>query len=88
MNGIHLPQCPITLHNVEFPSPEEKAGKFVALYASGKRIIIIILKRICRVSIYLTRWEHRALYNNTNNTHTRTHAHTHTRTRTHAHTHA
>ena len=45
-----------------------------------KRIIIII-KRISRVPIYRARWEHRALYNNTNNTHARTHA------RTHAHTH-
>ena len=35
MNGIHLPQCPITLHNVEFPSPEEKAGKCVALFAKN-----------------------------------------------------
>ena len=23
-NGIHLPQCPVTLDNEEFPSPEEK----------------------------------------------------------------
>ena len=51
-------------------------------------LIIIIIKRISRPSICRTRWEHRALYNNTNHTHTRTHARTHTRTdvRTHAHT--
>ena len=23
-NGIHLPQCPVTLDNEELPSPEEK----------------------------------------------------------------
>ena len=39
--------------------------------------IIIIIKRITRAPIYCTRWEHRALYNNTNNTH----IHTHTRLR-------
>ena len=32
-------------------------------------IIIIIIKRISRAPIYRTRWEHRALYNNTDNTH-------------------
>ena len=37
-------------------------------------IIIIIIKLIYRAPIYCTRWEHRALYNNTNNTHTHTHA--------------
>ena len=40
--------------------------------------IIIIIKRICRVPIYRTKWEHRALFNKTNNTHT--HTRTHTRT--------
>ena len=36
---VHLPQCPITSHNVEFPSPEEKVQEFVALFAkhSGER---------------------------------------------------
>ena len=29
-------------------------------------IIIIIIKRISRAPIYHTRWQHRALYNNTN----------------------
>ena len=32
--------------------------------------IIIIIKRISRAPIYHTRWQHRALYNNTNHTHT------------------
>ena len=36
-------------------------------------IIIIIIKRISRAPIYRTRWEHRALFNNTSNTLTRTH---------------
>ena len=40
-----------------------------------------MIKRIFRVPIYHTRWQHRALYNNDN--HTRTHAHTHTHTHTH-----
>ena len=31
------------------------------------KTIIIIIKRISRAPIYRTRWEHRALYNNTNN---------------------
>ena len=41
--------------------------------------LIIIIKRISRVPIYHTRWEHRALYShsNTDNTHTHTHTHTH-----------
>ena len=51
-------------------------------------IIIIIIKRISTAPIYRTRWEHRALYNNTNkNTHTHTHARTHAHTHTHTHTH-
>ena len=50
-------------------------------------IIIIIIKRISRAPIYHTRWQHRALYNNTNHIHTRTHARTHARTHTHTHTH-
>ena len=51
----------------------------------------IIIKRISRVPIYCTRWEHTALYNNTNNTHTSMHTCMHSRTqayaRTHTHTH-
>ena len=37
------------------------------------------------MTIYHTKWEHRAFYNNTNNTHT--HARTHARTHTHMHAH-
>ena len=44
--------------------------------------MILIIKRISREPIYHIRWQHRALYNNTNNTHT----HTHARTHTHIHT--
>ena len=33
------------------------------------KLIIIIIKRISRAPIYRTRWEHRAFYNNTDNTH-------------------
>ena len=40
-------------------------------------IIIIIIKRISRAPIYHTKWQHRALYNNTNHTHAHTHTHTH-----------
>ena len=40
--------------------------------------IIIIIKRISRAPIYHTKWQHRALYNNTNHTHAHTHTHTHT----------
>ena len=41
--------------------------------------IMIIIKTISRAPIYHTRWQHRALYNNTNHTHTHiTHTHTHT----------
>ena len=39
-------------------------------------IIIIIIKLIYRAPIYCTRWEHRALYNNTINTYTHTYTHT------------
>ena len=38
--------------------------------------------------LYCTRWEHRALYNHTNNTHTHTHTHTNTHTHIHTYTHA
>ena len=31
------------------------------------------MKRISRAPVYHTRWQHRALYNNTNHTHTHTH---------------
>ena len=31
---------------------------------------LIIIKRISRAPTYHTRWQHRALYNNTNHTHT------------------
>ena len=49
----------------------------------------IIIKRISRAPIYHTRWQHRALYNNTNHTLTHTHIciHTHTHARMHTHTH-
>ena len=49
-------------------------------------IIIIIIKRISGAPIYRTKWEHRALYSNANNTrtHTRTHARTHTHARARA----
>ena len=42
-----------------------------------------IIKRISRAPIYHTRWQHRALYNNTNHTHTHTHT-WHARTCVHA----
>ena len=63
-----------------------------SLAISGLIVIIIIIKRISKAPIYHTRWQHRALYNNTNThtrTHTQTHTHTHARARarTHAHTH-
>ena len=45
-------------------------------------IIIIIIKRISRAPIYHTKWQHGALYNNTNHTHARAHTHTHTHTHT------
>ena len=63
----------------------------VGLASTGIIIIIItIIKRISRAPIYRTRWEHRALYNNTNDTHThpRMHPHTHIHTHTCMHTHA
>ena len=47
-----------------------------------KLLEIIIIKTISRAPIYHTRWQHRALYNNT---HTHTHARTHARTHTHTH---
>ena len=49
------------------------------LSGKGKAVVwcIIIIKRISRAPIYHTRWQHRALYNNTNHTHTHTHTHTH-----------
>ena len=67
---------------------ENEKWKYVRL-REGVGKIIIIIKRISRAPIYRTRWEHRALYNNTDNTHARAHTHTHARThaRTHASTH-
>ena len=58
-----------------------RSGRFLLLR------ITIIIKRISRAPIYHTRWQHRALYNNTNHTQTHTHTCTHARTRTHTHTH-
>ena len=46
----------------------------------------IIIKRISRAPINHTRWQHRALYNNTNHTHTHIHTHTHACARTYTHT--
>ena len=46
------------------------------------RALIIIIKRISRAPIYHTKWQHRALYNNTNHTHAHAHTHTHTHTHT------
>ena len=43
---------------------------------SSSESLIIIIKRISRAPIYHTRWQHRALYSNTNHTHTHTHTHT------------
>ena len=34
----------------------------------GKFMMMIIIKKISRVLIYHTRWQHRVLYNNTNHT--------------------
>ena len=50
----------------------------IVMHTSLLLIIIIIIKRISRAPIYHTKWQHRALYNNTNHTH----AHTHTQRRT------
>ena len=44
-NGIHLPQCSITSHNVEFPSPEEKVEEFVALFAKNSGRVAIRKKQ-------------------------------------------
>ena len=55
------------------------------LVAYSGNIIIIIIKRISGAPIYHTRWEHRALYNNTNHTHTCMQAHTHAHIHTHTH---
>ena len=44
----------------------------IATVSHLELIIIIIIKRISRALIYHTRWQHRALYNNTNHTHTHT----------------
>ena len=47
-------------------------------------MMMIIIKRISRAPIYRPRWQHRALYNNTDNTHTHTHTHRRTRARARA----
>ena len=54
--------------------------------AWGVIIVIIIIKRISGAPIYCTRWEHRALYSNTNDRHTHTQTHMHACTYTHTHT--
>ena len=38
-------------------------------------ITTTIIKRISRAPVYCTRWEHRVLYDNTNNKHTHTYTH-------------
>ena len=50
----------------------------IVMHTSLLLIIIIIIKRISRAPIYHTRWQHRALYNNTNHTHAHAHTHPHT----------
>lgn len=43
---VHLPQCPITSHNVEFPSPEKKkVQEFVALFAKNSGRVTITRKK-------------------------------------------
>ena len=69
----------------------------VRVTVDDTKIIIMIIKRISRVPIYCTMWEHRVLYNITNNTHTHTHtlslslslclSLSHAHTHTHLHTH-
>ena len=51
-------------------------GEGSRVFAARAQVIIII-QRISRAPIYHTRWQHRALYNNTNPTHSLMHAHTH-----------
>ena len=59
--------------NQKGKGPERKGYRVMAqnMYTIHSVTKIIIIKRISRVPIYGTRWEHRALYNNTN-----THRHT------------
>ena len=51
-----------------YPAPMSATTKRVLL--EYDMIKIIIIKRISRAPIYHARWQHRALYNNTNHTHT------------------
>ena len=53
----------------------------------GEIIMMMVIKRIFRAPIYGTRWENRALYNNTDNRQTQTHTDAHARARAHTHTH-
>ena len=62
---------------VPHPHPHGHPTPHTLPSTSLSALTIIIIKRISRAPIYHTRWQHRALYNNTN---TRTHARTHART--------
>ena len=47
------------------------------LAGSVRHMVIKIIKGISTAPISYISWEHRVLYNNTNNTHTHTHTHMH-----------
>ena len=61
------------MHRLLTEWPDLLHGTVVIIIIITIITIIIIIKRMTRAPIYCTRWEHRALYNNTNNTHTHTH---------------
>ena len=67
----------------EVPANAHVTGLSVYLWVGP--VFIIIVKRTSRTPVYRTRWEHRALYENTSNTHS--HPHPHPPSHHHPHTH-
>ena len=70
---MQLSWCPICLIKLTKHRQTENGSE---QWFCGSKGIIIIIKRISRAPICHTKWEHRALYNNPNNTHTHLYIHT------------
>ena len=59
----------MSLENEQWKCKIWNHSAFLSSFWLWHVIIIIIIKRISRAPIYHTKWQHRALYNNTNHTH-------------------
>ena len=70
--GVQLQLRCVVLHVALQTTPGRPSTPHDGLHSYTVTAVIIIIKKISRVPIYHTRWQHRALYNNTIHTHTHT----------------